>query len=52
MLRSFLFSRREAVRPIFRAGSLMVLIALTLSACGQKGPLYLPPPDEDQKQQR
>ncbi|MGY6215595.1 LPS translocon maturation chaperone LptM [Methylolobus aquaticus] len=37
---------------IFKLSSLTVLAVLVLSACGQKGPLYLPRPGEDPEQQR
>ncbi|MBM4201507.1 MAG: hypothetical protein FJ189_09500 [Gammaproteobacteria bacterium] len=37
---------------LFRTTCWLVLSVLILSACGQKGPLYLPRPDENPEQRR
>ncbi|QIZ78107.1 LPS translocon maturation chaperone LptM [Ferrimonas lipolytica] len=31
--------------------SLLIALALTLTACGQTGPLYMPEPEQDNQQQ-
>ncbi len=38
-------------RQVFRL-SLLGLAAIVLSACGQKGPLYLPEESEDEKKKK
>jgi predicted small lipoprotein YifL len=44
--------RRCLLAAIARASCLALIVSTGLAACGQKGPLFLPPPDEESRQQR
>ncbi len=43
-------NRKSAIlRHLLLAG---VIVALILTGCGQKGPLYLPTPEQEKKQEK